>query len=174
MINFWTLLGLQDCSVAQREKLGNLFAELEQLLHTYSDEEVKLITGFSGLLGKVAYSDRIIKDEELKEIEKILLESTSLSSSLYEAVLDVVRRNTKELKGLQDYRYLRILNEVCSKEQKMDILQALFAVAAADDEIDFHEDHDLAIIAKGLNLSQQEFTEVRVKFSDKLSVMKNL
>ena len=63
---------------------------------------------------------------------------------------------------------------MATREQKTEILHCLFLVASADDEITSVENEEIRIIAKGMNLSHEEFIAERSAFSDKLSVMRKL
>ncbi len=57
--------------------------------------------------------------------------------------------------------------------KKKNIVRCLFSVVAADDSIVFEEDRELSLIAKGLYLTQREYSELRIEFSEKLEVLKS-
>ena len=173
MIDFQKLFGLAGSQNSERSELGSLFQELERLLSSYSQEEIEFIAGYSGLLGKVAYSDRKILLEEILEIKNILIEGSSISAEMYDAIIELVSKYTTELSGIEDQVYIQIINSRCSKEQKIEVLKGLFAVAAADQSVDMDEDRDISVIAKGLFVSHEDLVSIRKEYRDKLAVLKN-
>ena len=170
MFDFTKIFGIEDPDSAK--EYGKLFSELNVVLEGYSDEDVVFITGLSGLLGKVAFSDGEISKEEIDEIFKVLSKNCSLNEKLYQAVLSILQSHVPELLGIEDYRYLRIINDNCSRQQKLELLENLYLVAAANESISSDEDNSVAIISKGLKLTNDEFIEVRLKFKDKLDSLK--
>ena len=73
---------------------------------------------------------------------------------------------------MEDHLYTRMLNDVLDKEQKLELLGALFAVAAANMAISNLEDNTVRVISKGLLLSHKEFIEARLRYRDHLEVLK--
>ena len=171
MLNFFKLLGIVE-QEGSREKWGSLFSDIEQLAGDLEERQILMITGLSGLLGKVAYSDRNISEEEIAQIEQLLTEDGLLEKKLFLSLIEVVKRHTKELSGIEDHRYLNILNEICTPEEKSKILMNLFALAAADNEVCSEEDRTLSLIAKGLRVPQGDYVAARRSVQDKLSVLK--
>ena len=168
-MNFWKLFGIEQGKGADNAAYGALFNELEQHAMGLSDDEVKLITGLSGLLGKLAYSDRNISDDELAVAKKVLTAKTSISPELFDKVLQIVKQHTLELVGLEDHLYLKLLNEISSKDEKLEILESLFALAAADSKICSAEERDLSVISKGLRLAHEEYIVIKRRYSDSLA-----
>ncbi|MCB0325768.1 MAG: TerB family tellurite resistance protein [Bdellovibrionales bacterium] len=167
-MNLWKLFGIEP--QARKDDFGSLFAALETLLAGLSEQEVIRITGFAGLLGKVAYSDRDISEPELGAIREILTNETPVSPDLFDRILEVVRHHTVELAGLEDHRYTRMLNEVLSRDERRSVVKSLLAVAAVSGSISFEEDQTISLIAKGLRLEHSEYIELRRTFADLLEV----
>lgn len=171
MTAIWKLFGLTQ---EKARDLGSLFAELDELLVGQSERNVKFIAGLAGLLGRIAISDNHFSDEEHQEVERILREKFQLDEKLYASLLSIVSRHLNDLKGIEDFRYLQLINETCSKQEKLDVLYCLFAVASVDNSIVFEEDKEISLVAKGLNVTQRDYAEVRISFCEALEVLKGL
>jgi uncharacterized tellurite resistance protein B-like protein len=65
-----------------------------------------------------------------------------------------------------------MINQVCDKEQKIQLIEAMFAVASADDSVSSEEDSAIYIVSKGIGLSHKEFVTVRARFQPYLEVLK--
>jgi uncharacterized tellurite resistance protein B-like protein len=165
----WKIFGL---SPEKARNLGSLFADLDELLVDQSERDVKFIAGFAGLLGRVAMSDSQFTQEESDEVERIIRSKFQFDDGLYQALLSTVRHNIEELRGIEDFRYSQLINEVCGKKEKLDLIYCLFAVAAIDNSIVFEEDKEISLIAKSLNITNREYGEVRISFAGALEVLK--
>lgn len=170
-MNFFKILDIQPTQQTER-KLGTLFSALDSLLSEHSEHDVKFIAGFSGLLGKVAYADREIADEELELIRTILTEGAEIPPAVFDSLLSLVREHTESLAGIEDSRYIQILNEISTPNERVAIMRSLFAVAAADGSIDSDEERELALIAKGFRMSASSFSGLRSEFREQLAVLK--
>jgi uncharacterized tellurite resistance protein B-like protein len=171
-MNLWTLLGIKEKDTKKQQDLGSLFDEIQRLLKNHPEDRIKLITGFAGLLGKVAYADMEISKEEVDQIRQILVVKMHLRESVANAVIDMIEQHRIQLLSIEDYIYIRLINSVTDKDQKLDLLNTLFMVAAADDSISAEEDSAIRIVAKGLLLSHRDFIEARSPFKKHLDWLK--
>ena len=137
-----------------------------------TEEEVKLATGWAGLMGRVADADMALGEEELEKIRDSLARVHRLSSRAAEAVTILLREHRAELLSIEDHLYARMINDVATREQKTALLRALFDVAAADDLIRESEDSTVRNISRSLMLSHKEFIEARLEHRDSLAVLK--
>ncbi|MDC0357952.1 TerB family tellurite resistance protein [Oligoflexia bacterium] len=165
------LLKLFDFSSKEKENLGTLFAKLSALLRDMPDDEVRYVTGLSGLLGKVAHSDLEFSEDELEKIQQIMQQSLGLATRKIAVVLDILRDLTVDLAGIEDHHYTRLVNACVNKDEKKAILESLFCVAAADRSITGEEEKTIRSIATGLALSNNDFIAAKTKYQEHLSVL---
>ncbi|MCP4602163.1 MAG: TerB family tellurite resistance protein [Proteobacteria bacterium] len=166
------LLGINKTTQKEDEDLGKLFAGIQGLLKGYTDADTKLITGFAGLLGKVAYADMAISDVEKDRIRSVLSNKLKLKQSHVNAIVELLGEHSVRLFSIEDFIYIRLLNSVCDKAEKMDLIRALFNVAAADESVSAEEDASIWTAAKGLRLSHRDFISVRAEFKEHLDILK--
>lgn len=151
--------------------LGN---EIDEKLSSLPYERLRYLAAFGGLLGNVANADGHISDEESNRIRAILKVFTKLSPDEAEMLERIINDQTKALVGLENHMYTREINEISDRDQKMEIISCLFAVAAADDEISPEENEVVRRISKALLLHHSDFVAIRSLYRDKLSVLKGL
>ena len=167
-MELWKLFGLNRKEDATREQ-GVLFAGLAGVLEGYDDTQTKMIAGIAGLLGTVAYADLDISDEEIVHIREVLESELKLTHREVESVVQILLEQKTRLFTIEDYLYIRLINEVANVTQKKALLGSLFALAAADGTVDLDEDVTVRKITNGLKLSHKDFIEARTHVNDKLS-----
>jgi uncharacterized tellurite resistance protein B-like protein len=172
-MDFLKIFGLGKQRGASDRDLGGLFAALENMLAGKPVDEIKLVAGWAGLLGRVANADMELSDEEIARIREILEKNHGLGGTLVSEVTDLLAGNRVELLSVEDHFYARMINDVAGREEKLALIESLFQVAAADDIVRQNEDATIRMISRSLFLSHDEFIEVRRKFRDKLAVLKN-
>ena len=169
------ILKLLGLTAIDEERKSSLEKALTNALPEIDERSLRRITGLAGLLGKVAYADRDISTDEIKKIEEILRDSTHIPEQELELVTGVVARCTKELCGIEDHHYSRLLLESHEdKDSRLEILEVLFRVASSDGDICSEEDYVIGNIATALRLTRRDFINSRLNFKDYLSVLKNL
>lgn len=171
-MDFRKLFGIPERKENDTSQLGKLFAGINSLFSNAGEEEIKRITSFAGLLGKVAYADMDISDVEISRIRKVLQSQLNLESHDIDNIISLLGNHRAELYSIEDFIYLRIMDSLLDKPEKLSLLRTLFTVAAADDSVSAEEDAVLWSIAKGLKLSHREFISIRREFKNQLDVLK--
>jgi uncharacterized tellurite resistance protein B-like protein len=78
------------------------------------------------------------------------------------------------LGGTENFLVTREFDRIATREQKLALVDCLFAVAAAEDGISTVEDNEIRQIVEELHLDHPDFIAVRSKWKDHLAVLKNL
>lgn len=152
---------------------GELGGEIQGIFEDMDADKLRYLAAFSGLLGRVAYADRLISGEEKARIERILERFGELEAKDAKAVVALVATYAEKLAGLENHLYTQEINELAAHDKKREIISCLFAVASADDEISPEENHAIENIATGLLLDHQDFISIRSLYRDKLSFLKS-
>ena len=142
-----------------------------EMLAGRPEDEVKRITAYAGLLGKVAYADLEVSAAEEARVRELLADELGLSAVDAEAVGGLLRAQRARLFLVEDYVYARLVNELCDREAKLALLRCLFAVAAADGAVTGEEDATIGNVARDLRLSQGDFIEARSTVRQSLAWM---
>lgn len=151
---------------------GTLLNSLEKHLAKLSEEKIHFLTGLSGLMGRVAYSDFDLSVDELNRAGGILTEFGGIDAAEARIVVELIKECVVELGGIEDHRYSRLINDFSDRETKVKIIDCLFRIAAADNIVSSEEDHVIGLVARELLIDREEFIRIRTKFSELRSVLK--
>jgi uncharacterized tellurite resistance protein B-like protein len=152
------------------------FSSLHEKILTYfpdaNEREVIISTCIAGLCARVAYVDLDITDDEVGQLKKTLTDWTRLSDKNIEHIGEMAIAEMKSLSGLENHLYVLPLNDVLDKREKVEVLVALFALAASDGEVSNEESEEIRLISHGLRLNDQYFLAARATVLKKLKALK--
>jgi uncharacterized tellurite resistance protein B-like protein len=146
---------------------------IAEALDAMDVERAKYIAAFAYLLSRVARADLTISAEESVAMERIVMEVGRLPEEQAVLVVQMAKTQNILFGSTENYLVTREFNRMASREQKLALLQCLFAVCAADESISTVEDNEISQIADELKIEHKEFIEVRSRFRDYLAVLKN-
>lgn len=147
-------------------------AEVRAVLRDADQETVKVVTAIAGLLGAVAYADREYSDGEEALVRSELERIQGMTPEGVEAVCSVLRMHIVEVATVQTPRYCRALVELADRELRLEVLQLLVDVAAADGTIRQSETNLVRGLAIALGLDQDDYNAAQAKHRDRLAVMR--
>ena len=136
-----------------------------------SDETRRVVAAIAGLLGMVAHADRDFSHSEEKAMRAELQRIHGLEAEGVEAILDIFRGGISETLANGDHGWVRDLRELTGREQRVEILEVLLQLAAADGAIDHAEVNYLRRLATQLGLEQQDYNAAQARHRDKLGVL---
>lgn len=145
------------------QKYSTLFTELSAKFPEVSEDELLMMSCIAGLFARVAYIDFDLDDKEMIKIQKLIGDWKFSHSINAKVVAQLAVENIKEMAGLENHLFVNPLKESLSKDERFDIVKALFLVAAADGSVDSVESEEIRRINKGLELSQQHFIAARAE-----------
>lgn len=90
-----------------------------------------------------------------------------LSQGEIDELLLTAQQQTESAADFQ--QFTRVINQHCSQEQKVQILQSLWLLAFADQQLDSNEEHLIRKIADLLYLSHSQFIQTKLKAQAKLA-----
>ena len=160
-MSLWKLLGVNKEERGGNPDLGLLFEHIERILAGAPTDEIKLVTGYAGLLGKVAYADTEVTPEEADRVRRVLGAELGLGLGRVERIAELLEQERARLFTIEDYIYSRLVNEVADRMQKLALLRAMFAIAAADGTVRDREEQVIRVASKGLLLSHRDFIDAR-------------
>lgn len=156
-------------SSPQTETVRNIIKALEDM----EPEQARYIASFSYILGRVAHADLNISEEETRLMERIVMEMGELPEEQAVLVVQMAKTQTLLFGGTENYLVTRDFEKMATREQKMRLLECLFAVSATDKEISSLEDREIRQITSELRLEHKDFIAVRSMFRRHLAVLKH-
>lgn len=125
-------------------------------------EQLNYLTLFGGLLARVAYADGNISLQEKKQIKLRLNGLARFRPEDLELIVTVIE--DQALKGLDRFRLTSEFFKISTREQKIELLDCLFMLAATNDpQLLNHEVEEIRSIAYALSLSHKDFIDAKLK-----------
>ena len=146
--------------------------KIVQALDELDEERAKYIASFAYVLGRVANADLDISEAETRSMERIVVERGGLPEEQAVVAVQIAKTQNRLFGGTENFLVTREFAALATRDQKVQLLDCLFAVSAADEGISTVEDNEIGKIAGALQLSREEVAAVRSGYSDYLNVLK--
>lgn len=168
-----TFLGLgirpeQRFSSEQTEAVRAIVDALDRI----DEERARFIASFGYILGRVASADQNITPEETQVMERILVTQGQLAPEQAAVVVKMAKMRNELFGGTDNFLVTREFRRIATHDQKVALLDCLFAVSAASEDISMVENNQIRQIASELGLEHSDFIQVRLSWKDRLSVLK--
>ena len=143
-------------------KLHNFFKTyLEDSEKNPSSIEHRLRLATAALMVEVIHIDDQVTDDEKNKIQQLLKNKFQLSDDEIQALLDLA---TEEKRAATDYfEFTSLLNEHSSPQQKVKLIEDLWALAYADQQLDKHEEHLIRRLSELLHVPHHAFIQTKHK-----------
>jgi uncharacterized tellurite resistance protein B-like protein len=171
-MSFLRWLGLEKQAVrpgnADTETVRRIAARLEGL----PEADRNFVAAFAYVLARVANADLRIEEAEARAMERVVAETSGLGSAEAALAVEIAKSQARLAGGTENYVVTREFRSISSPEQRLRLLDCLYAVAAADDTVTNLESTEIAAVAEELGLTQADIASVRGRYRDKLGVLK--
>jgi uncharacterized tellurite resistance protein B-like protein len=126
---------------------------------------------FAYILTRAAKADHHVSDGEARLMEQIIADRAGVDGE-QAALIVKIAREAGHSRGTDDYLIAREFERVASRDEKLALLDCLFAIAAADSPILTVEDNEVRRVASELKLEHADYIEVRRRHLGSLKVLK--
>jgi uncharacterized tellurite resistance protein B-like protein len=137
------------------------------------DVGTRIVAAITGLLGAIAYADRQYAPIEEVRIRDQLGRVKGLTSTGVDAICSVLREHIVEISTVEAPIYARELLELADQDLRLEVLDALVDLAAADNQITVSETNVLRLTATALGLTQDDYNASQARHRDKLKVLRS-
>jgi uncharacterized tellurite resistance protein B-like protein len=103
-----------------------------------------------------------------------VLEPGGLPEELAVLVLQIAKSQNALFGGTENFLVTREFNRIATHDQKLALLECLFAVSAADESVSTAEDNEIVRICTELQLPREELVAARGRYREFLAVLKGL
>lgn len=168
-----SLLGLDSGPAPQGEDADTATVRrIARELDRMDPDAARSLAAFAYVLARVANADLDVSDKEVSEMERIVGESGELSSAQAALVVQIARLQATRRGGTEDYLVTRQYRELSTREQRLNLVRCLFAIAAADSSITQIENSVIGQIGSELGLTAREITIIRSGFREYLAALR--
>ncbi len=152
--------------------LQELFMAAEKPNGAADEHELELAAAV--LMIEIAYADHDLSVDEEQTMAQSLKGYFSLTESETESIIELAHQLKEHTVSLHEYT--RRINDSLAMAEKIRILEMLWVVAYADDDLDKYEEYYIRKIADLLYISHSDYirTKLQVKESDFLFAHKEL
>jgi uncharacterized tellurite resistance protein B-like protein len=150
-------LGLADDEGPAVDSLS----EIEKALAELDPADARYLAGFAYILHRIARADHEISEEESALIQQLVAERGGLPADRAALVARIAKTEGLRHGGTEDFLVTREFAVVATREQKLALLDCLFAVSASDRSIRTVEDNEIRRVASELKLDHADYIAVR-------------
>jgi uncharacterized tellurite resistance protein B-like protein len=162
-------LGLEGTNSRRDERESETVHRIASQLERLDPEQARYLATFAYVLARIANADLAIDESETQEMERAVTAIAGLSAAEAALVVKIAQSQARNLGGTQDYVVTRQFRQISTRDQRIELLQCLYAVAAADGTIRSEESAVIVEIAEELGFTRAEAISLRAQYRDKLS-----
>ena len=140
-------------------------------LEQMEPQQAHYTAAYAYILARVANADMNISEVETQEVEALVSRLSGLPEEQAILVVQIAKTQTVLFGGTENFLVTEEFNRMATEEQKLSLLNCLFAVAAADKSISGVEDREIRLIADELQLRHDQYIDVRLQYRNYLSVL---
>ena len=172
LLRLLTIFGLRtDGSAPQpRPFLARLQAELGRL----GAARLEYLAAFAGQLGRVANVEGGIAPQEAAAMATQLTGAGGLTAQEAAVIVDLLCHEQAALRSVPPHELSRAINDHASPDEKLALLDCLYAVAAADHLVSDVEEQEIRRVSESLLIPHRALMEIRARYRDRLEVLQGL
>ncbi len=133
----------------------------------------RYVACFAYILTRSARADHEVTEAEAREMERIVAAQGGVTPEQAAGVIDVARAQALRSGGTEDFIVTREFNRLATRDQKLALLDSLFAVSGVDQSILTVEDNEIRRVANELTLEHSDYIAVRARYRSHLAVMQD-
>lgn len=158
----------QPSAAGDTDTVRRIVGELDKL----DAARARYLAAFAYVLSRVAGADLDISEIETAEMVRLVERVGHLPEAQAIVVVEIAKSQNRLFGGTENFLVTREFREIATDEQRRELLECVFAVAAADQAISGEEESQIWQIASELGFRHEEYVQVRLKYSDKRTVLR--
>jgi uncharacterized tellurite resistance protein B-like protein len=165
-------LGLEENRPAGGREDVDAIRRISEALERMEPDRARFVAAFAYLLGRVAYADREVTPEETRAMERLVMERGQMPEEQAVLVVQIARAQNLMFGGTEDFLVARQFAGMATREQKLALLDCLYAVSAADRSVSVIEDNEISRIVAELRLEHADLVAARQRYREFLAVLR--
>jgi len=165
-------LGVENSRPAGGREDADAVRRISEALERMEPDRARVVAAFAYLLGRVAYADREVVPEETWKMERFVMERGQMPEEQAVLVVQIARAQNLMFGGTEDFLVARQFAGMATREQKLALLDCLYAISAADRSVSVVEDNEISRIVAELKLEHADLVAARRRYQEYLSVLR--
>ncbi len=146
--------------------------EIEAVLPAVDRSRKRYVASFAYILARSARADHEVTADESRAMERLIGSHTGIpEASAADAVRLAVAQGRRS-GGTDDFVVTRMFDSLATHDEKLALIDALFAVTAVDASIVTIEDNEIRRIANELRVEHGEYIAIRSRHLQHLAVLR--
>ncbi len=146
--------------------------EIERALSELEPRIARYLACFAYILHRIARADHVITDDEAHLIERLVSERGAIPSDHARLVARIARAEGLRHGGTEDFIVSREFASLATRDEKLALVDCLFAVSASDQSIRTVEDNEIRRVVSEIKLEHADFIAARFAHADHLQSRK--
>ena len=159
-----------DTERGDTDTVKRIVAELDSL----PAERARFLAAFAYVLSRVAHADSRITADETEAMREIVRKLGHLPEAQAVLVVEIAKHQARLFGGTENYLVTREFREIATGEQRLELLDCVFAVAASDGAISTIEESQAGQIARELGFTQPEYASALAAHAEHRTVLRSL
>ncbi len=134
-------------------------------VETAEDSEQQLKLATAALLIEMMHQDDQVLEEEILAVKESLKVSFNLNSIEANELFLLAEQEAKE--AVDYHQFTSLIAKYYSQEQKIKVIEYLWAIAYADNILDDHEEHMVRRIANLISVSHTDFLKAKHRVEER-------
>ena len=155
-----------------RDAAAALAATVHSQIPDADDATVRIVTAVAGLLAAVAYADRVFDPAEVMYVREAIGRIHGITPAAQNAICGMLSSHLAELSSVHSHAFTRDLKRLTERNVRLEVLDVLVDLAAADGVIVLSEVNQLRQITTSLGLTQDDYNASQARHIDKLEALK--
>ena len=144
-------------------ELGNQPSDVEN----QEEKEKNIINNAcAALLIETALADKVFKAEEIDSMKNTLREVYEVDEKDLDELITESEKKVSESTSL--YEYTRLINDLCDYQDKLKLINNLWAIAFADKHLYKYEEYLIRKISDLLHVSHSDFIQQKLNVKESL------
>lgn len=160
--------GAADRDAGDTRTMRRIAAELEAL----PAARARYLAAFACILGRVAHADSSVSAEETAKMQEIVQVLGHLPAAQAVLVVEIAKNQVRLFGGTENFLVSRRFKELSTAAQRIELLDCVFAVSAADRSITVAEEGQARQISRELGLTHAEFVAARAGYVEHVEALK--
>ena len=170
ILRYFGISSSPSAQSAETDTVRKILSSLDAM----DPEQARFAAAFAYVLCRVARTDLHISPEEAAAMETIVREKAGLTEAQAIVVLEIAKTQEKLFGSTENFLVTREFRRLATREQKVALVDCLFAVSSADQSISTAEDNEIVRIATELELPRDEVIAARGRYRQHLAVLKGI
>ena len=128
------------------------------------EDDASIMKACASLLIEAAFADKIFSETEVDSLKFTLVNKFDFNENDVNQLIEEAENIVEESTSL--YEHTRLINDKSSYEDKLRLINSLWKIAYADNEIDKYEDHLIRKISNLLHVSHKDFISEKIKVKE--------